>query len=351
MTDVHAPLSTTPPRPAPHGDDGSHAAATPAHHPWVTAVSLVLALTAVVATIFVAFSLPAVTTEPRDVPIGVSGPPPAVEGVRRALATAQPGAFEATTYPDADALRTAVLDRETYGGIVLAPDGATVLVASGAGPAVAQLLTGVGEALGAQAGMPVTTEDLVPLPEGDPRGAGLAAAALPIALGGVLPAVALARRLPRRTWLRVATASAYALVAGTTLAAVLDAGYGATAGDLGPVALGLALGIAAIALTLLGLEQLAGTGGLVAGAVLVVLVGNPLSGIASAPELLAQPWGALGQLLPPGATGTLLRSTAYFDGAGAARPATVLAAWVVLGVLLCAVASVTRHRAPADPQR
>jgi hypothetical protein len=48
----------------------------------------------------------------------------------------------------------------------------------------------------------------------------------------------------------------------------------------------------------------------------MVLVGNPLSGISSAPERLPEPAGALGPLLPPGAGGSLLRSTAFFDGAG-----------------------------------
>lgn len=392
MTDVHAPQSTTPPPAGPPGthpsgtapstatpaatssptpatptpatptaatptaatptpvplthDDTAGPASTSRRHPWVVATGLVLVLTAAIATIFVAFSLPAVTSAPHDVPVGVTGPAPAVEGVRQALDAAQPGAFATETYPDADALREAVLGREAYGGFVLTPGGATVVVASGAGPAVAQLLTGVGDALAEQSGMPVTTQDVVPLPADDPRGAGLAAAALPITLGSMLPAVALVRAFPRRPWLRVTAAGAYALTAGTTLAVVLDAGYGSTTGDFWPVALGLSLGIAAISLTLLGLESLAGSPGFAVGAVLMMLVGNPLSGMTSAPVLLTPPWGAVGQLLPPGASSTLLRSTAYFDGAGSAGPVAVLAAWVACGVLLCMVASVARRGHP-----
>ncbi|MGW6128553.1 ABC transporter permease [Cellulomonas sp. NPDC055163] len=338
--------TATPATALPERDGAAHPASASPRHPWVTASGLTLVLTAVIATIFVAFSLPAVTSAPHDVPIGLTGPAPAVEGVHQALAAAQPGAFATTTYPDAGALREAVLNREVDGGFVLAPGGATVVVASGAGPAVAQLLTGVGGALAQQTGTPVTTQDVVPLPEDDPRGAGLAAAALPITLGAMLPAIALVRALPRRPWLRVAAASAYSLTAGTTLAVILDAWYGSTSGAFWPVALGLSLGIAAISLTLLGLERLAGTTGLAAGAALVMLVGNPLSGMTSAPELLTPPWGALGQLLPPGTSGTLLRSTAYFDGAGAAGPVTVLAAWIALGVLLTAVGSAVRR--PAD---
>jgi hypothetical protein len=75
-----------------------------------------------------------------------------------------------------------------------------------------------------------------------------------------------------------------------------------------------------------------------------MLLGNPLSGLAAGPEFLPSGWGAFGQLLPPGANGTLLRSTGYFAGAGAARPVVVLAIWVLAGILLCAVAATMRSR-------
>jgi choline dehydrogenase-like flavoprotein len=61
-------------------------------------------------------------------------------------------------------------------------------------------------------------------------------------------------------------------------------------------------------------------------------VANAFSGIASAPELLPEPVGALGQLMPAGAGGNLLRSAAFFDGAGAAEHARVLAAWTAAGI-------------------
>ena len=68
---------------------------------------------------------------------------------------------------------------------------------------------------------------------------------------------------------------------------------------------------------MLGLGSLFGRVGLAVGALLALLLGNPLSGLNSAPEMLPSGWGALGQWLPQGATATLLRSTAFFDGAGA----------------------------------
>jgi hypothetical protein len=69
--------------------------------------------------------------------------------------------------------------------------------------------------------------------------------------------------------------------------------------------------------------------------------------LTSAPEMLPQPWGVVGQFLPPGAGGTLLRSVAFFDGAGAAVPGWVLAAWAGVGLVLAAATEASRLRLPA----
>ncbi|SDS75189.1 TetR/AcrR family transcriptional regulator [Actinoplanes derwentensis] len=76
-------------------------------------------------------------------------------------------------------------------------------------------------------------------------------------------------------------------------------------------------------------------------------VGTLLSGTASAPEMLPGWAGALGQLLPPGAGGQLLRSTAYFDGRGTTHSIVVLSAWLVLGVVLVLVSGVRGRRPTA----
>ena len=77
----------------------------------------------------------------------------------------------------------------------------------------------------------------------------------------------------------------------------------------------------------------------------MVLVGNPLSGAATAPGMLPGWSGSLGQLLPPGAGGQLLRSTAFFDGHGTAGSLIVLAAWVALGAALCLISGLRARRA------
>ncbi|NUR98027.1 MAG: hypothetical protein HOV67_22580, partial [Kribbellaceae bacterium] len=77
--------------------------------------------------------------------------------------------------------------------------------------------------------------------------------------------------------------------------------------------------------------------------------------MTSAPEMLPNGWGTLGQFLPPGAAGTALRSVSFFDGNGAGRPLVVLGCWLLAGVLLCGLGALrgrgravhARHEAPA----
>jgi len=90
---------------------------------------------------------------------------------------------------------------------------------------------------------------------------------------------------------------------------------------------------------------LIGAPGIGLGAAVMVLLGNPLSGAATAPEMLPEGWGTLGRMLPPGATGTLLRSVAFFDGAAIAGPLTVLAGWAAAGALLMGLGRFTRKGA------
>ena len=137
------------------------------------------------------------------------------------------------------------------------------------------------------------------------------------------------------------------------MTAVLQYWLGSIEGSYWLNASVIALSVAATSITLLGLEWLFGTPGLGLGSALMMLLGNPLSGLTSAPEMLPSGWGALGQLLPPGAAGTALRSVAFFDGAGAGRPVVVLCGWLAGGLLLCALGAArsrSRRVVPARPR-
>jgi hypothetical protein len=106
----------------------------------------------------------------------------------------------------------------------------------------------------------------------------------------------------------------------------------------------LGLTVLAVAAAVAGLYALLGERGALLGALTMVLVGNPFSGVGSTPELLPQPIGGLGQLMPPGAGANLLRSTGFFAGAAAADHLTVLATWALAGLALLPVAAKRRER-------
>ncbi|MFF0200173.1 hypothetical protein [Streptomyces sp. NPDC005017] len=83
---------------------------------------------------------------------------------------------------------------------------------------------------------------------------------------------------------------------------------------------------------------------------MVVLLGDPFSRAASAPQMLPEPVGVLGQWLPPGAGATLIRSVSCFDGAAGAGPALTPTVWAVLGLAAVVLDGALRARAvPSAP--
>jgi hypothetical protein len=280
------------------------------------------------------FAWPAIKTAPRDLPVVVAAPPPAAAALTQRLTAARPGAFTVTTVADETAATTALRDRHAYAAFVLHPRGPALLVASGASPVVAQLLTQQAQALGG--GSSVQIIDVVPTDRDDPRGAGFAAGFLPLVLTSMAAGILLLAAVPSRRG-RLAGIVLFAVGAGLAGAAVLQYWLGVLPGSYTLNAAVIGLLALAISGAVAGLGAVLGPAGVGLGALAVFVVGNPLSAVASAPELLPQPWGAVGQFLPPGAGATLLRSAAYFDGAGGATVAWTLGAWALAGILLLAI--------------
>jgi hypothetical protein len=308
---------------------------------WGRVAAVALLLSAGLSVLLTAFAWPAARSAVHGVPLAVAGPAPAAAQVRDELARQRPGAFDVRMLADESAAVRAIRDREVYGAIVIGASGPTVLTASAASPAVAQGLAQLAQALsvapaGQGGGAATPVRDVVAAPADDPRGAGLAAGALPLVIGGIVAAGALTQ-VVRGAVRRLTAAIGVAVVGGLAMTAILHSWIGALAGDFVTEWGVVALSFAAISITLLGLEWLLGPPGLGLGAATMLLLGNPFSGITSAPEMLPDGWGTLGRLLPPGATGTSLRSVAFFDGAGAGGPLLVLACWLAAGLAMCAV--------------
>lgn len=309
------------------------------------AVGLVVGLVAVQALMLFVFAWPATNSGPREVPIALAGPPEAVAQVEPALAAvpSRDGgvpAFDVVRVEDQAAATAAISEREVYGAVVLTPEGPQLLVASAGGPAVAQLLRSAVSELSPD-GARVLVQDVVPTTADDLTGSGIAAGVLPLVMTSVAGGLAVVLLL-RRSAPRLAALAALSVMAGLTSAALLQYGLGVTAGSYWSLVGVLTLLVGAVAASVAGLGAVLGRAGAVLGALTMIFVANPLSAPASAPEMLPQPWGDIGQLMPAGAGVSAIRSVAFFDGAAAGVPLVVLAVWLAAGLALIAIGGVNR---------
>jgi hypothetical protein len=315
---------------------------------WSRVIALPIALTVAVSVIVLAFLWPALTSEPRNLPLVATGADAQLTALVDGIDEHAPGVFDVTTVDDRAAAVAAIEHREAYGAIVLGQQ-PEVLTSSAASPIVAQTLSGVAGQLqgmlqqaaaaqAAAAGAPAPTitvavTDVVPLADSDPRGAGLASAVLPLVIGGLLGGVLATLAIPGRMR-RLAAYAAYAVLAGVTVAGILQGWLGVLQGSYLGNASAIAVAMFAIAATVAGVAAVIGRPGLAVGAVTFVLFAVPLASAAAPVEFLPVPWGAVGQWFPPGAGATLLRDLSYFPDAGVTMPWLVLAGWGVAGMIL-----------------
>lgn len=298
-----------------------------------TAAGMVLALTAVLSAVLALFVGLAVNSGPNGVRLAVAGPPAAVQQISAGIAEqAGEDAFEVTVVADEAAARAAIEQREVDGAIVLGPAGPAVLTASAGSPAISQLLTAAATTLGGQPSTAPPVQDVVALPANDPHGAGFASGSFPMLIAGLALGVLAGFRL-RNRWVVLAAVAGGAMAIAVSFAGIL-AWLGVTGGSFWAVASAISVSVVTSALVVAGLVRVFGALGAGLGALLLVIVGNPLSGIATSPLLLPEPWGAVGQWLPTGAGGTLLRTTAYFPAASVWAPLLVLLGWAVAGAVM-----------------
>ncbi|MFF2999820.1 ABC transporter permease [Streptomyces sp. NPDC057950] len=329
---------------------------------WRRTVIVTVALPLVISLAVMAYAWPASRIAPRDLPVGVVGTSTAGQKAVEGLAHSKPGGFDFHLYPTQASARSAIKNREIYGAFVVTAGHVTVLEATAASTTVAQLLTATGQQLAAHAAKlpaktatpPVGTShrstvgkslakpapkvgfrtvDVVPTAADDPRGVVFNSALLPLTICSILIAALIATSGAQMSvWRRLV--DLFAACAATSLAAYLVAEglLGALPHEHVATWGALSLTMLAISATSVGLITLIGPAGIGLSAALMVFVGNPFSGITSAPELLPKAVGDIGQWLPPGAGANLLRSTAYFHGAGSAGHIAVLVLWSTLGL-------------------
>ncbi|MEU4342871.1 hypothetical protein AB0H00_16610 [Nocardia sp. NPDC023852] len=307
------------------------------------ALALGLGAALLQALMLIAFAWPAANIAPRDLPLAVTGPQAGV--VAGKLTENSPDAFDISTPADEAAARAAIANREVYGAIVTGEGPPRVLVASGASPAVAQQLTQIGQQL---SGAPAArVEDVVAADSDDPRGAAFGAMVLPLVMSGLAAGVLLALLIPAVGG-KVIGLVTFGVAGGLLSMAIIQGWMSVVPGSYLVLAFVAGLVSVSVAGTVVGLAAVIGRVGIGLAALTMLLVGNPFSAATSAPELLPQPGGVIGQLLPPGAAASLLRSVAFFDGAAAAGPLAVLLIWAAVALVLLGVAAL-RGRAVAEP--
>ncbi|UJP10095.1 hypothetical protein L2X99_17370 [Microbacterium sp. KUDC0406] len=366
-------------------------ASAPARTPWLRAIALGVGLSLIVGGILLAFAWPSLTASAEDLPVGIVGPDASVAQVEEAVDEKADGAVELIRYDDRDAAVTAIEHREAYGEIVLgdAPtDAPEVLKATAASTQVAGVLDGLaaqlqkqidaqiriqveqgvqqlqatmGAALqAAMAGqrpqLPQTPEtfeiptvtvvvtDLAPYSDADPQGVGLTVSIFPLVIGGVLGGVLLSLTVTG-VWRRLVGVLVYSASAGLVLTGILQTWVGALQADFWADAAAIALTIAAIASTVTALSGLFGRPGVAVGAVSMILFANPLSAANVPVEFLLEPWGTIGQWMPPGAGATLLRELSYFPDADVSQQWLLLGGWALGGLVLTALDPAGRRAA------
>ena len=328
MSITTAPTSAKTAEPTPATINTNAVENTTASKQYLKLAGLILGLSTILLLMLLSFVTPLLNSGAKDLPLAVGGPDMVTTKITQGLEAKSPDAFAVTNYSTAEEATEAVRNRE-------APDGITIVTASAAGTPYSTILKQIGEGL-SQTGQPIHYTDVAPLTAKDPSGSAISMLALPMIFGGMSSAVAFSTVFKKSRRKQIIGAIGVAILGGLIASATLYFGFGTFEANFWPTTAVIMLGIAAISLTVLGLNSLLGFVGIGLGAVLMLFVANPLSGLATGAAWLPSPWGTLGQYLPLGAAGTAIRSSAFFDGAAMGQPVTVLVCWIMVGLGLAA---------------
>jgi hypothetical protein len=311
---------------------------------------LVITLAGVLAVVFIFVSSNVAANhdpKPHDLPVGVVGPPRLVSATARQLDRHAPGAFQILGYSSPAAARTAILHRSVYGAFDPGPP-ASLLTADAASLPVATLLQETFTAAARAQGAPLIVHDLVPLPPTDPNGATAFSATLSLIIAGVLGSSMLyVVTQGRRFAVHLLAVIALSIGAGLLTAVATNVVVGAFTSHFLAISGVAALFVLALALPIAFFQRLLGLPGTGVGLLVFIVIGDPSSGGATAPQLLPDPWRAISQALPPGAATTAMRDVVYFGGYGATRALVVLGSYAALGAILAIIADRIRGGAPA----
>ena len=364
-------------------------AAAPERSSWLKVLLTSLQASLIVAVVILAFTWPTKTMEAKNLPVSIAGPEVTVSQFEQSLKDQGIETFDLKQASSREEAEQQIKQRETYGAIIFTEGAAPeVLTAPAANTAATQTLNGVATQLNAQiqqkalaaktealtqavqaggeqgaqaaaqleqmkvqaeqaSAMAVKTTAVVPLSESDSSGTGLAIAAFPLVIGGILGGSFSALRV-NGTWRRFATATLYAVIGGALTALILSTWFGFIPGDFATLWAAFGATYLATAFFIVGVGALSSPLiGLAVGAVVTMFIGNPISGASMPSVFLPGAWGQIGQMMVPGASSTLLRSIAYFPEAATSDQWQVLGSWIAFGLLAGVIGWALKERRTA----
>ena len=350
-------------------------ASAPERSSWLKVLLTSLQASLIVAVVILAFTWPTKTMEAKNLPVSIAGPEVTVSQFEQSLKDQGIETFDLKQASSREDAERQIKQRETYGAIIFTEGAAPeVLTAPAANAAATQMLNGVATQLNAQiqqkalaaktealtqavqaggeqgaqaaaqleqmkvqaeqaSAMAVKTTAVVSLSESDSSGTGLAIAAFPLVIGGILGGSFSVLRV-NGTWRRFATATLYAVIGGALPALILSTWFGFIPGDFATLWAAFGATYLATAFFIVGVGALSSPLiGLAVGAVITMFIGNPISGASMPSVFLPGAWGAIGQMMVPGASSTLLRSIAYFPEAATSDQWLVPGSWIAFGLL------------------
>lgn len=364
-------------------------APAPERSSWLKVLLTSLQASLIVAVVILAFTWPTKTMETKNLPVSIAGPEVTVSQFEQSLKDQGIETFDLKQASSREEAEQQIKQRETYGAIIFTEGAAPeVLTAPAANTAATQILNGVATQLNAQiqqkalaaktealtqavqaggeqgaqaaaqleqmkvqaeqaSAMAVKTTAVVSLSESDSSGTGLAIAAFPLVIGGILGGSFSVLRV-NGTWRRFATATLYAVIGGALTALILSTWFGFIPGDFATLWAAFGATYLATASFMIGMGALlVPSAGLGLSAVVTMFIGNPISGATMPSVFLPGAWGQIGQMMVPGASSTLLRSIAYFPEVATSDQWLVLGSWVAFGLLAGVIGWALKERRTA----
>jgi hypothetical protein len=344
-----APETTPATTPVQRGLSAAKRAVTGPNKPALV-VSLLVSLFA--ALFVTSYSLAMSNPQPHDVPIGIVSDTVTAEQFDQGLENLVGTSFVVSSYPSVEAAKEALDQQQIYAALVTgAPKTADLYISTASGASIAKLIDADATELGQKVGVTITVTDVNPLSPNDPSGLVLFYLALAATIIGFVGAIQTRVNAAGLTLAgELLWDAGRAILVGLVITLTTGPIFGFEKFPIVPVWAVLSCSVfIAGAVYSFWRVVIGGRWALVPTWVLFILISNPSSGGAVAPQLLPPFYEFMGRWMPTGATVRALRDLTYFPEAPHAEPYLVLGAWLLAATAAFVIARALKFGAGRLP--